>query len=394
MTKEPPVVFWSGPITDPSGYGEASRRYVMGLEKIGDPVVKVKPLYFWQGTPGVLSTDVVDTLRRVENRAIAPNRDFVFVQHSTPDAWQITPKAVAHVGVTTFETDRVPQQWLLNMRAMDEVFVFSKFNRDVFMAEGVKRVTVIPHGVDIQMFRPDAPMLPMMAELRKNFFLIGSNFDWSPRKNPEGLLKAYHAAFKRSDPVVLVLKTYYYPNTAEKSRAILTAAVQRLRESLKIPAAEAPRICILTQTLSDPELAGFYAGLDAYCLPSRGEGWSLTHSEAMATGLPTIGVNWSGNTEFMNRDNSMLVGYKIVEVAAEEAAQRPLYTGHCWAEANHNDLAHALRLTYDNPTGTRLLGLRAREDMRAKYTWGRACAVLAGRLREIGRSSVVSATVR
>jgi len=47
--------------------------------------------------------------------------------------------------------------------------------------------------------------------------------------------------------------------------------------------------------------------VNAFVLPSRGEGWGIPLMEAMAMELPTIGTNWSGNVEFMNDNNAFLI---------------------------------------------------------------------------------------
>jgi glycosyltransferase involved in cell wall biosynthesis len=43
-----------------------------------------------------------------------------------------------------------------------------------------------------------------------------------------------------------------------------------------------------------------YRSVDAFVLPSRGEGWGRPYMEAMSMGLPVIATNWSGPTEFVN----------------------------------------------------------------------------------------------
>lgn len=56
----------------------------------------------------------------------------------------------------------------------------------------------------------------------------------------------------------------------------------------------------------------YYASVDAFVLPSRGEGWGRPHVEAMSMGLPIIATNWSGTTEYLDES----VGYPIKVRAA------------------------------------------------------------------------------
>merc|ERR1712032_1646453 len=56
--------------------------------------------------------------------------------------------------------------------------------------------------------------------------------------------------------------------------------------------------------------------------------------EAMASGLPTIATNWGGQTEFMNKSNSIVLGYRLVEV--------PDGSGHLWADPDVTELKPAM----------------------------------------------------
>ena len=59
-----------------------------------------------------------------------------------------------------------------------------------------------------------------------------------------------------------------------------------------------PCMCFITQGLSDDDLVSVYRSVDAFVHLTRGEGWGLPISEAMAMGLPTISTHWGGSTEF------------------------------------------------------------------------------------------------
>ncbi len=56
---------------------------------------------------------------------------------------------------------------------------------------------------------------------------------------------------------------------------------------------------LICSQVSMTTLTQIYRAVDAFVLPSHGEGWGLTLMEAMAMALPTIGTRWSGNMAFM-----------------------------------------------------------------------------------------------
>jgi glycosyltransferase involved in cell wall biosynthesis len=55
------------------------------------------------------------------------------------------------------------------------------------------------------------------------------------------------------------------------------------------------------------ELLRLYLAADCYVSAHWGEGWGLPLAEAMAVGLPVVATNFSGNTQFMTKENSFLV---------------------------------------------------------------------------------------
>merc|ERR1712204_29047 len=81
--------------------------------------------------------------------------------------------------------------------------------------------------------------------------------------------------------------------------------------------------------------------------------------EAMATGLPTIATNWSGQTEFMHRENSWLLDYELVP--------HPTARGHFWAEANASQLRQALRAIVRQPREARRRAEIACQEVHERY---------------------------
>lgn len=376
-------LLWSGAVMDPSGYGEASRNYVCSLSAVDKSLlIQIKPKYFWTGQAPDL-THFLPTLQRMSQTMIDMNQPYVFVQHLTPDNWKLGPsKCRYHIGVTTFETNSIPDHWQPQMRQMDELWTFSKWGKQVFEEAGIRRpITVVPHGVDTERYRPEGDMM-VDVEGKEKIFTFGSNFDWNARKNPEALLRAYFKSFKPSDSVVLLLKSYWqYP--IEHSRAYIKAQIDRIRQSMGLTISDAPPVVLISSIVPEGAMPSFYRTLDCYVLPSCGEGWGLTFTEAMATGLPTIGVNWSGNTEFMDDSNSLLVkNFKLVDVDRSVAGPQPQYAGHKWASCDVEELGQKMRWAYENRDAAKAIGAKARQDMVAR-SWASAARGISHRLNEI-----------
>ena len=151
-----------------------------------------------------------------------------------------------------------------------------------------------------------------------------------PRKGVDVLLRAYAAAFRRSDAVRLVVKGF--PNQHNEVEAQV-AAVQA--------DPDAPAITYVGHDLVLEDLVALYRQADVMVLPSRGEGYNLPAAEALAAGLRVIVTGWGGHMDGM--------------ADAPEGSVRPLAyrfdwsRSHLatpfslWAEPDEADLVLALR---------------------------------------------------
>lgn len=79
-----------------------------------------------------------------------------------------------------------------------------------------------------------------------------------------------------------------------------------------------PEIQFISKKISYLKLPRLYMSRVALIGTSHGEGWGLPLTEAMCMGVITIATNWSGNLEFMNDNNSLLVSVeKLVDANTE-----------------------------------------------------------------------------
>jgi glycosyltransferase involved in cell wall biosynthesis len=89
-----------------------------------------------------------------------------------------------------------------------------------------------------------------------------------------------------------------------------------------------------------------YASADVLLSMHRAEGFGLPMAGAMAHGVPVVATGWSGNLEFMNESNSVLVPYRLVPVSDETVYSR--YTNSVWAEPDIDYAATALQRLTEN----------------------------------------------
>jgi glycosyltransferase involved in cell wall biosynthesis len=298
----------------------------------------------------------------------------IVVCHSEPGAWAApTPNYVTSecplknaaytIGRTMFETDRLPSGWGARINTMDEVWVPSRFHREIFIEGGVKedKVRVVHEPVDTVFYNPDSStdIFPLVGR-RDGDYIYLSVFKWEERKGWDVLLKAFLQEFTSADKVALYLLTNSYHSDSNFEEHIANTIVEGGFNKDTIP-----RIVIIPPGIPHQAMPSLYRGIDALVQPSRGEGWGRPHAEAMAMGKPVIATNWSGNTEFMTEDNSFLLNIEgLVELTSGP------FEGHRWAQPSVAHLRHLMRYLYTHPDEGIAKGKRAREDMINLYSEG------------------------
>jgi len=204
-------------------------------------------------------------------------------------------------------------------------------------------------------------------DVDKSFKFL-SIFKWHKRKGVDVLLRAYCEEFRATESVILYVKTNTY-NIDPKMD--LEHVLSEITRDLNLRHDQLPAIKMLDEWIPDTRLPALYHAADAFVLPSRGEGWGLPQAEAMAMGLPTIVTDWSGTTEFANKDNSLPVKYTLKALNKDD--MEDMYSGaelegHRYAEPSVADLRSKMRWVFNHPREAATLGDNARAYMRKKFS--------------------------
>lgn len=176
-----------------------------------------------------------------------------------------------------------------------------------------------------------------------------------PRKGADALLDAWGRAFRASDDVTLVIKTFANPHNLIHD---WLADVRRDDPGY-------PDVAIIEDDLDDAQLKALYEDCHALVAPSRAEGYGLPLAEAMLSGLPVIATGWSGQLDFCNENTAWLVDYRFA--AAESHFE---LDGSAWANPDVDDLARAMRAVYvATPEERAARNNAAVSQLRASHTW-------------------------
>jgi glycosyltransferase involved in cell wall biosynthesis len=254
-----------------------------------------------------------------------------------------------------WESTQVPSACVEEInRSVTLQYVPCSQNVDSLRDCGVHVPTKVLHlGVDSEAF-------PTLSRSRSDGFTFGSFGDFSPRKGIDVLIRAFQDEFRNGEPARLVLKS-----------------------TGPAPAYEIwhPGVTLVMRRLNQHDLLEFLRQMDAFILPSRGEGFGLCGIEAMATGLPLIATNWGGPSEYMNPEYAYPLKYHLVEARGEDP-NHSTYTGR-WAEPDYEHLRYLMRQLYEHPEEAARMGRLASEHVHRFWTWDRVAEQLCHDLDEL-----------
>ena len=373
---ERPSITWSAPF-DMSGYGIAARGYVKALDEFGVNVrIDERPVSRQLAGKG-LDDHAHRFLNRLKFNKTPSNAPLV--QHQNPDIFRAESTRCKKIGFSVFEMRSIPAHWASKCDMMDEIWTPSHYSKEAFVAGGVPegKIHVIPHFVDSKVFRPGDRRW-LIDNLREFNFL--SMFDFTERKCWKNMLKAYWSTFKKKDDVSLTLKVYF-GSFAESDQRNIMQQVDDWRNECGFRKRDTSPIYFYGFDVPQALMGPFYCTFDAYVLVSR-EGFGLTHAEAMACGLPTIGAAVGGNTEFMTQENSFLVectGDEPVDDAT--IARNPVFKGLTWPKYDIDGLSWWMKYIYEHPTPSKERAMRGCADVREKLSYEKISRLIVERIQ-------------
>lgn len=288
-------VRWHGPATDAGGYARMNRRFMFGLDEIGVNV-KYDP---------IASLTDMDPKTTEKLNKLAGTK----IPRETPKLYGMT--APLHYDwdkykmlYTMMETRTLHKDYVERCNCSDEIIVPSHWCKNVFQESGVKKpIEVVPLGVDLNLYKPDVEPIGFSKKLKPFIFL--SVFGWSLRKGYDVLLRSYLEEFTSDDPVTLLISARYFGSTDESKKQVIRNDIAKISSMVQNP--KKPQVILFGDVLSDEMMPRLFAAADCYCLISRGEGFGLPYIEAGACNLPVIASRYSGQTDFLNDENSWLV---------------------------------------------------------------------------------------
>ncbi len=229
----PGTIVWLAPFWNRSGYGCASRTFVAALHDAG---ARIRVLPVNEIELGINDCDL-GLIRRLETTPIVPPVTYI-VSHVPSKSWLEAvklPEPNIRIMTTTFEGsaqgNAPPAEWLSVFSELDQVWLLTETERQVFINAGVppEKVQVVywPNPwlnnpvLDPPNLKPSAP--------RFRFLSVAM---FQPRRRWDTLIEAYLEEFKGNDGVELFFKVNYpswHPQPGKPRRDLL-GLVENLRQ--------------------------------------------------------------------------------------------------------------------------------------------------------------------
>ena len=318
-----------------SGYASAAKGY------IADYVLQNKNIT-WSALKfddsQLDDTCYVDTLAK---SAINKNysRYDTAIFHSTPDLWNKLSEKYKSIkdikGYCTWETNRLPDEWVDYINQLEQVLVPSTFNKETFIESGVKSdIKVVPHLWFNQVL-PEKSSIKItdyfgniIPNDKYTYYCIA---ELNNRKGILDLITVFDRIYETNKDCQLILKLHY-KNYEKKNIDFCLRQIVRLTRNLNTS------IYLVLKNINNKELLSLHSFGDCYVSLNKGEGFGLTIFDAFKFNKKIVTTGYGGQLDFLGKEHDGLVTYQMVPVTGMNKFSKNYTDEQRWAQP---DLDHA-----------------------------------------------------
>jgi len=366
-------VAYCGPLFDYSGYGEANRHAAAALHAAGLNVI-AEPVHY--------TTEPSDfgAIGQLMEQLTHNTGDYgIKIIHTTPDQYKrYMEPGKYHIGHFFWETDRVPEEFAAGLRLVDEIWTGSEANADAIRKSVPDAIIrVYPQAIETEREWPETPY-----EIN-NFdgHLFYSIFEWTDRKNPQGLLDAYWHEFQDGENVGLLIKTYFR-NFDLQNKRMIREQIEAFKK--KSGLTKFPRVFLYMDLMDRSHVMRLHKTGDTYVSPHRGEGWGLPIAEAILAGHPVITTGYGGISEWLqNINGAMILDYEMVPLRGMDHSARWYGRDQKWADPRIDQLRTSMRWAYEKTSNVEMLRQRGEDLVISQFNLKAVGDEMAGRLKRI-----------
>lgn len=372
-----PLFIISSPFDTYSGYGARSRDLIKAIIELDKYEVKLIPQR-WGDCPWEFTKDNPEWLflrDHILTTPQLPKQPEVWMQITVPNEFQ--PIGKFNIGVTAgIETTACSHEFLEGVNRMNLTLVSSEHTKKVFqetkfekvnpqtqVKEGVvelnKPVEVLFEGADTNIYKvldkieaPEDSFIKSIDSIPEQFgyLFVGHWMNGQigeDRKNVGLLVKAFYEVFKnKTKAPALILKTSSVGSSTVDREEILKR-IKLIKKTVK--ANILPNVYLLHGEFTDEEMNQLYnhKKVKAMVNLTKGEGFGRPLLEFSLVKKPIITTNWSGHTDFLDKEFTLLLPGQITPVHPS-AANNMLLKESGWFSVDQSQVGFYLKDVFEN----------------------------------------------
>jgi len=366
-----PLFVISSPFDCYSGYGARARDVIKAIIETDKYNVKLLSQR-WGSTPWGFCKDNSEWSFLMEH--ILPNNQLpkqpeVWMQITIPSEFQ--PVGKYNIGVTAgIETTICAPDWIEGLNRMDlnlvssnhskKVFEESKFerrNQQTNQVEGIiqlqKPTEVLFEGANLDIYKVINQVKNInLDSIKENFayLFVGHYINGDlgeDRKNVGLLIKAFYELFKnKKTKPALILKTSMVGSSYMDREEILKR-IKMIKKTVN--SKDLPNVYLLHGEFTDSEMNELYnhPKVKAMVSLTKGEGFGRPLLEFSLTKKPIITTNWSGHTDFLKSEFTVMLPGQMANVHPSAANQWLLKESQ-WFSVYQGQVGHYMKDVFEN----------------------------------------------
>jgi glycosyltransferase involved in cell wall biosynthesis len=359
-----------------SGYGSRSRDILKSLFKLkgGEWDIKIASQR-WGITPyGALNPNDPEDKQILDNfleNPQLPKQPEIWVQITVPN--EFNPIGKYNIGITAgIETTICDPSWIEGCNKMNEIWVSSVHSKEVFEQSKFEKrdkntnqvvgnieiqrpVKVLFEGARLETYKPitSSEIKSINLDEIKESFCFLYMGHWlqgdlgQDRKNTGMLIKVFLETFKnKGKQPALILKTSMATSSIMDKEEILKR-IDAIRKTVK---GKLPNIYLVHGNLSDTEVNELYnhSKVKAMVNLTKGEGFGRPLLEFSLTKKPVITTGWSGHTDFLNPEFSILLPGRLEPLHDSAVQANVLLKESQWFTVDYVAAGNALVDVFNN----------------------------------------------
>lgn len=391
----------SAPPDTYSGYGARSRDFIKAIYELkkDEWEIKIFPQRWGQTPWGFIENNKEEWgwMKQLFSNGQLDRQPDVWFQITVPNEFQ--PVGKINIGVTAgIETTTCDSSWIDGCNRMNVTLVSSRHAKQVLQSSTFeqkdkntnqivrsikleKPVEVLFEGVDLNKYfyipEKEIPQTELVSDLNsiKEEFCFLYVGHWlqgdlgEDRKNTGLLAKIFLDTFKdKKKKPALIMKTSH-GGASIMDREEVLKKLDFLRKS--VGSQDLPNIYLIHGDLEDADINTLYnhPKVKAFVSLTKGEGYGRPFAEFCLSKKPVIATGWSGHTDFLNPEFSILLPGTFTKVHPSSVVPNLILAEASWFSVDPNAASKAMQDVYENYKKYEEKGKRQGHKIKTEFSY-------------------------